>query len=1336
MNRRNLVALLLALGALALLVGLSGSSRAASPSNGAGPSGGPAPLVPILIANPLHPAPPNPAQAPATITNLLDDHVVDLGQLGIRPVAVPIAPQNSKSAPFGGLSRALPNGGAIGTQNAFMDASPDVISQTTTGAIGTLLSSFTPAETVNYYINGALAGSFAANANGVVAVGINTGAGLGYLTLEGIGATSGKRAGTVAQVLDAAPYVPGYAAAPHAVNETASGSFYAYGWRWAPNTTTTVSLYRNGVFLGNAATSANGRFFVQITPANSGDTAAIYTAISTTTGFESGASVEERADAGTPPQGDSNLARVLVDRPIIPATGGVIGIVGEGFQAGETVNITGCATGSVPATANGAVGVFLNFGAGSGQALCVFTGASSGRVGRGAIQEDSNAVNAPSAINAPANITTLATNFIFLFDRLLPNQNGTIYIDGVSQGTCTPCTNGSGSGSATLSAAGLTVGIHEAAIVGASGQTVNAPLYVIPAQGTATPTNTVVPTSTATATATATACTLSYNISVSAGAIITGTTDTGNHCDDCSTTITLPFPVTFYNQIYNTAIVGSNGGMAFVANNDAFTNVCLPTATLNFPILPYWDDQCTAPCATSTCTGCGIFTRTVGSTLYIEWRTNLYNTNTAENYEVVLTQGSPNFSVVYGPGITDTASETIGVQRDTGSNSTQYKCNTANPPITAGLQLNYTLTSSCFSPTPTGTATGTATRTVTVTNTPTNTPTVTVTSTPANTGTATATPGCGAPQSWQAAPSLTPGQYAIQGALGSDNNLYVPGGLNAASTPVPAQMARFNPTLNTWSLAAAPPLAAGESAVGAGNGKVFVAAGFLGGTTVTTTLEIYDIASNTWTYGASLPAGVEAAAGAVLNGKFYVIGGDDFTVPVRSTYIYDIAAGTWSTGPQIPDTGGRTNTYATTANGLVYVFGGATTGSFTAIDTLLAYNPGTNSWTTLASAGTGGHGNYGAISPYGAGKLLATDGADTTFVAVATTHIYDIASNTWSAGPTMQTPRAGHAQGTLPDGRVLVTNGLNTSSTTTTTSEQLPPVVPCTTATPTATSTLPPTSTATRTATAPPLNTATVTSTVPPGSTATRTVAPSSTATARPTNTVGPTATPCTLSFTDVHPTDYFYTPVLYLACHGVISGYNNGDGTFSFRPYNNTTRSQMVKIVVLGFNKTIVTPSAGNFTFTDVPPSNPFFSVIETAAANAIVSGYNCGGPGEPCDSQNRPYFRPYANVTRGQLSKIDVVAAGWALVNPSNPSFEDVVPNTAFYEFVETAYCHGIISGYNCGGPGEPCDSQNRPYFRQYNNATRGQIAKIVYLSVTGSATCGVTPTATPGPSGFNTP
>jgi len=319
----------------------------------------------------------------------------------------------------------------------------------------------------------------------------------------------------------------------------------------------------------------------------------------------------------------------------------------------------------------------------------------------------------------------------------------------------------------------------------------------------------------------------------------------------------------------------------------------------------------------------------------------------------------------------------------------------------------------------------------------------------------------------------------------------------------------------------------------------------------------------------------------------------------------------------------------------------------------------------------------------------------------------------WSVVPspnpsTTQSPLTGVAAVSASDvwavGFYLIGNGNQTLIL-----HSCPPLL---TSTPTVTGTPPPN---TPTPTSPPTATGT-----PPPNTPTPTSPP--TATQTPTNTPlptqtpgGPTATPapCTISFSDVQPTDYFYTPVRYLYCHGVISGY--ADGTF--RPYTNTTRGQMVKIVVLGFNKTITTPAGGNYTFSDVPRTFPFFAYIETGAALSIVSGYVCGQPpAGPCDAQNRPYFLPYNYVTRGQLSKIDVGAAGWALLNPATRTFEDVLPGTAFYPFVETAAARGVVSGYACGPPpaGACVPPGNRSYFRPGNLATRGQISKIVYLSI----------------------
>src|SRR5439155_2747980 len=214
--------------------------------------------------------------------------------------------------------------------------------------------------------------------------------------------------------------------------------------------------------------------------------------------------------------------------------------------------------------------------------------------------------------------------------------------------------------------------------------------------------------------------------------------------------------------------------------------------------------------------------------------------------------------------------------------------------------------------------------------------------------------------------------------------------------------------------------------------------------------------------------------------------------------------------------------------------------------------------------------------------------------------------------------------------------------------------------------------------------------TLTPTPTPTQTPTPALTQTSTPAQ---PTPTPCPVSFADVRSSDYFYEPVRYLYCRGVISGY--GDNTF--RPYNLTTRGQLCKIVALAEGWLIYTPPAP--TFRDVPADHTFYSFIETAYSHGIISGYNCGNG---CLE-----FRSGNNVTRGQLCKIIVLAEGWPLYTPPAPTFRDVPADHTFYSFIETAYSHGIISGYDCG-PG--CLE-----FHPGDNATRGQICKIMYLAAT---------------------
>jgi S-layer family protein len=205
-----------------------------------------------------------------------------------------------------------------------------------------------------------------------------------------------------------------------------------------------------------------------------------------------------------------------------------------------------------------------------------------------------------------------------------------------------------------------------------------------------------------------------------------------------------------------------------------------------------------------------------------------------------------------------------------------------------------------------------------------------------------------------------------------------------------------------------------------------------------------------------------------------------------------------------------------------------------------------------------------------------------------------------------------------------------------------------------------------------------------------------------PTPTLSPT--PCSLGvFSDVSPSDFFYEAVTNLVQHSIMSGYNN----CTFRPYNNLTRAQAAKIVVLGSNVLFYTPPTP--TFRDVPASDTFYLYIESAVHANVVSGYSCG--------TNCREFRPGNNVTRGQFAKMIKLAFGLSDYTPSTPTFRDVPASDTFYLFIETVYHNGIVSGYSCG--------TNCLEFRPGNNITRGQAAKMIFVS---RAVAFATPSSTP--------
>jgi hypothetical protein len=241
---------------------------------------------------------------------------------------------------------------------------------------------------------------------------------------------------------------------------------------------------------------------------------------------------------------------------------------------------------------------------------------------------------------------------------------------------------------------------------------------------TATPPFSPTPTPTPTATPTATAgtptptptCTPQYVVT-QGGSCAPGTTDIGNHCDDCTTAVAVPFPFTLYTTAYTSVNLDSNGTAQFVSPISQSTNVCLPWLSHTYVIFPYWDDLRTdnpwAGCAGYPGGTCGIYKSVSGTApnriFYIEWRA-VYFSDTAQraNFCLALYEGQTHFDLSYGQVAQGNTSATAGVQKDN-TNFTQYFCDGFGGAATGGQ--SYTLQPCSPTPTPTPISTPTPTAT-------------------------------------------------------------------------------------------------------------------------------------------------------------------------------------------------------------------------------------------------------------------------------------------------------------------------------------------------------------------------------------------------------------------------------------------------------------------------------------------------------------------------------------------------------------------------------------------------------------------------------------------------
>ena len=266
------------------------------------------------------------------------------------------------------------------------------------------------------------------------------------------------------------------------------------------------------------------------------------------------------------------------------------------------------------------------------------------------------------------------------------------------------------------------------------------------ATGTATPTNTPTATATAspsptptatptpsepggsptpspTATPTPMQTCCQYVTSTGNGSIIPGIIDIGNHCDNCLTQITFPFPVTFYNSTFTQANVSANGNLQFTGNDPYLGTSCpLPNSCVNAAaIFAYQTDLRTND------PNNGIFTVVTGTApnrvFNVEWRTTYFDRTGVAHFEVRFYENQTSFDVVYGVTTDNGASEVSGVQLGAiggPCDATTFSCHT--PTLTNGLKVTYQL-QPCGPPPPTPTASPTPTVTATPTGSPIERPT-------------------------------------------------------------------------------------------------------------------------------------------------------------------------------------------------------------------------------------------------------------------------------------------------------------------------------------------------------------------------------------------------------------------------------------------------------------------------------------------------------------------------------------------------------------------------------------------------------------------------------------
>ncbi len=293
----------------------------------------------------------------------------------------------------------------------------------------------------------------------------------------------------------------------------------------------------------------------------------------------------------------------------------------------------------------------------------------------------------------------------------------------------------------------------------------------------------------------------------------------------------------------------------------------------------------------------------------------------------------------------------------------------------------------------------------------------------------------------------------------SDGRWLVAGGVNATNDPQ-ALCEIYDPVLDTFTAVA--PMATprmGHTATLLPNGRVLVTGGLQAITVTPTQLsavrdavastEIYDPVVDAWTPGPNLRTPRAARAALTRpDGRVLLMGGISWDTVVilgwlpavrSSCDLYDPATNTIVAGPSMA-TPRSTVDPIDLGNGRWLLAGGISSLTLTNLGTPTAnaeiYDAATNSWTAAGAMATP-RGNHRGFA-LGNGQFLLAGGANGTVlspVPLASTEIFSTATNSFTAGPPLQSARAGAAAFRTPQGQVQLFGGATTGGSVTNSTE-------------------------------------------------------------------------------------------------------------------------------------------------------------------------------------------------------------------------------------------------------------------------------------------------------------